>query len=93
MTSSLGLPLLCAVLLLVVQEDFRCAADDAGQLQNSAFRPTSTTTIAELGYAFDEHETRGLLAGVQYTNVFFDSNPSKVDPTVIGYLGGTTTGS
>ena len=31
---------------------------------------------------------RGLLAGVQYTNVFFDSNLPKVKPTVVGYLGG-----
>jgi hypothetical protein len=57
-------------------------------IPESLLSATSTTTIAEFGYALDEDETRGLLAGVQYTNVFFDSNLPKVDPTVVGYLGG-----
>ena len=54
----------------------------------SILSSTSTTSIAELGYALDEDETRGLLAGVQYTNVLFDSNLPKVKPAVVGYLGG-----
>jgi hypothetical protein len=54
----------------------------------SPLAATSTTTIGELGYALDEDETRGLLTGVQYTNVFFDSDLPKVRPTVVGYLGG-----
>jgi hypothetical protein len=57
-------------------------------IPESLLSATSTTTIAELGHAFDEDETRGLLAGVQYTNVLFDSNLPKVDPTVVGYVGG-----
>jgi hypothetical protein len=57
-------------------------------IPESILSATSTTSIAELGYALDEDETRGLLAGVQYTNVFFDSNLPKVSPTIVGYLGG-----
>lgn len=49
---------------------------------------TSLTSIIELGYAFDADETRGLLAGVQLTNVAFDSPLPKVKPAVVGYLGG-----
>lgn len=49
---------------------------------------TSTTSIAEFGYAFDEDETRGVLAGVQYTNTMFDSPLPKVKPAIVGYLGG-----
>jgi hypothetical protein len=45
---------------------------------------TSTTSIAEFGYAFDEDETRGLLAGVQYTNTMFDSPLPKVKPAIVG---------
>jgi hypothetical protein len=57
-------------------------------IPESIFAATSTTTIAELGYAFDEDETRGLLAGVQYSNTFFDSNLPTLKPTTVGYLGG-----
>jgi hypothetical protein len=57
-------------------------------IPESLLSATSTTTIAELGYAFDEDETRGLLAGMQYSNTFFDSNLPKVNPTVVRYLGG-----
>jgi hypothetical protein len=49
---------------------------------------TSTTTIAEFGYALDEDETRGWLAGVQYTNTFFDSSLPKLKPAIVGYIGG-----
>jgi hypothetical protein len=57
-------------------------------IPESLFSATSTTTIAELGYAFDEDETRGLLAGSQYTNTFFDSSLPKVNPIIVGYVGG-----
>jgi hypothetical protein len=49
---------------------------------------TSLNTIAELGYALNEDETRGLLAGVQLTNVFIDSPFANVKPNVVGYVGG-----
>ena len=51
-------------------------------------KPPERNLHDELGYAFDEDETRGILAGIQYTNVFFDSNLPKVNPTVVGYVGG-----
>ena len=57
-------------------------------IPESAFSATFTTTIAELGYAFDEDETRGLLAGVQYSNTIFDSSLPKVEPAIVGYVGG-----
>lgn len=57
-------------------------------IPESILSVTSTTSIAELGYAFDQDETRGLLAGVQYTNAFFDSDLPKLKPSVVGYLGG-----
>jgi hypothetical protein len=57
-------------------------------IPESLLRSTSTTTIAELGYALDEDETKGMLAGVQYTNTFFDSGLPKVNPAIVGYVGG-----
>lgn len=36
----------------------------------------------------NEDETRGLLAGVQYTRVFVDSALATVDPNIVGYVGG-----
>ncbi len=49
---------------------------------------TSVSTVLEAGYAFDKDETRGLLAGVQYTNISVDSGLAHVGPSVIGYVGG-----
>jgi hypothetical protein len=53
--------------------------------------PLATTTfnnILELGYAFDEDETRGLLAGAQYTRIDIESPLARVNSNVIGYVGG-----
>jgi hypothetical protein len=49
---------------------------------------TSISTVLEAGYALDEDETRGLLAGVQYTAISVDSGLAHVGPSVIGYIGG-----
>jgi hypothetical protein len=57
-------------------------------IPETALSATSTTSIAEFGYALNEDETRGLLAGVQYTNTIFDSNLPKVSPAIVGYAGG-----
>jgi hypothetical protein len=57
-------------------------------IPESLLSATSTTSIVELGYAFNEDETRGMLAGVQYTNTFFDSALPKVNPIIVGYVGG-----
>lgn len=65
-------------------------------LQSNATRsisdaPLATTTyntILEAGYALDADETRGLLAGVQYTSVLVDTPLARVSPNVMGYVGG-----
>jgi len=49
---------------------------------------TSYNTILEANYALDTDETRGLLAGVQYTRVLVDSPLANVKPDVMGYVGG-----
>lgn len=65
-------------------------------LQSNATRsisdaPLATTnynSILEAGYALDTDETRGLLAGVQYTRVLVDTPLARVSPDVMGYVGG-----
>jgi hypothetical protein len=49
---------------------------------------TSLNTVVEAGYALNEDETRGFLAGVQYTQVMVDTPLANVNPNVIGYAGG-----
>ena len=49
---------------------------------------TSLNTIVESDYALNEDETRGLLAGVQYTRIAVDSPLATVNPNIIGYVGG-----
>ena len=48
---------------------------------------TSYNTILEADYALNQDETRGLLAGVQYTGVVVDAAFASVKPNTIGYLG------
>jgi hypothetical protein len=49
---------------------------------------TSLNNIVEFDYGLNEDETKGLLAGVQYTAVAVDSPLAKVNPNIIGYVGG-----
>jgi len=49
---------------------------------------TSLNTIIEFGYALNEDETKGFLAGVQYTRVAVDSALATVNPNIVGYVGG-----
>jgi hypothetical protein len=49
---------------------------------------TTYNTILEAGYALDADETRGLLAGVQYTRVLIDTPIARVSPDFMGYVGG-----
>jgi len=49
---------------------------------------TTYNTILEADYALNSDETRGLLAGVQYTKVFVDTMFAEVKPDVTGYVGG-----
>lgn len=48
---------------------------------------TSLNAIVEADYALNADETRGLLAGIQYTGVAVDSPLAHVNPNVVGYLG------
>jgi opacity protein-like surface antigen len=57
-------------------------------IPDSLLATTSVNSIAELDYALNEDETRGLLAGVQYTRVFVDSALATVNPNIVGYVGG-----
>ena len=49
---------------------------------------TSMNAIVEANYALDTDETRGLLAGLQYTRVDVDSSLARVGSTTAGYIGG-----
>ncbi|MBR1212879.1 hypothetical protein JQ641_19960 [Bradyrhizobium sp. JYMT SZCCT0180] len=49
---------------------------------------TSYNTILEFGYALNPDETRGLLAGAQYTKIIVDSIFAEVKPGYMGYVGG-----
>lgn len=55
---------------------------------DSPLATTSFNNIVEFDYALNEDETRGLLAGVQYTRVEVDSPLARIDPNTIGYVGG-----
>ena len=55
---------------------------------DSPLATTAYNTIVESGYALDADETRGLLAGVQYTRVLVDSPLARVSPDIMGYIGG-----
>lgn len=49
---------------------------------------TSLNNIVEFGYALDEDETRGWLAGVQHTKVDVDSQLVRVSDNIVGWIGG-----
>ncbi len=54
---------------------------------DSPLATTSLNNIVEFDYALNEDETRGLLAGFQYTRVDVDSPLARVNPNTIGYVG------
>jgi hypothetical protein len=51
---------------------------------DSPLATTSLNTMVEFDYALNKDETKGLLAGVQYTRVDVDSPLAKISPNVIG---------
>jgi hypothetical protein len=55
---------------------------------DSPLATTSFNTIIESDYALNADETRGLIAGVQFTGVVVDSPQATVNPNIIGYVGG-----
>jgi hypothetical protein len=63
----------------------------ANATRSTSDAPLATTaynTILEAGYALDADETRGLLAGAQYTRVLVDTPLARVSPDIMGYIGG-----
>jgi len=55
---------------------------------DSPLTVTSLNNIVEFGYALDEDETRGWLAGVQHTRVGVDSPLVRVNDNIVGWVGG-----
>jgi hypothetical protein len=55
---------------------------------DSPLATTSLNTVLELGYALNEDETKGWLAGIQYTRVDVDTPLATVNPNYVGYVGG-----
>ena len=60
----------------------------ARSVPDAALATTSLNTVVEFDYAMNEDETKGLLAGVQYTAIAIDSPLAKINPNIIGYVGG-----
>jgi hypothetical protein len=54
---------------------------------DSPLTTTSLNTILEFDYALNEDETKGLLAGVQYTRIAVNSPLATINPNTIGYVG------
>jgi hypothetical protein len=55
---------------------------------DASLATTSYNTILEADYALNADETRGLLAGMQYSRVFVDTPLARVNPDIMGYVGG-----
>jgi hypothetical protein len=55
---------------------------------NGPAATTNFNNILEFDYAFDQDETRGLLAGVQDTRVEVATALARIHPNIIGYVGG-----
>ncbi|WP_316398793.1 hypothetical protein [Bradyrhizobium sp. 33ap4] len=56
-------------------------------IPNGPFATTSFTNVFEFDYAFDQDETRGLLAGVQDTRVVIGSQLATIHSDIMGYVG------
>jgi len=63
-------------------------ANATRSISDAPLATTTYNTILEAGYALDADETRGLLAGMQYTRVLVDTPLARVSPDVMGYVGG-----
>ena len=57
-------------------------------ISGSPLATTTYNTILEADYALNADETRGFLAGVQYTRVLVDTPLADVKPDTMGYVGG-----
>lgn len=57
-------------------------------IPNGPLTTTSFNNILEFDYALDSDETRGLLAGFQYTRTDVADKLVKINPNTIAYIGG-----
>jgi opacity protein-like surface antigen len=57
-------------------------------ISDAPLATTSYNTILEADYTLDADETRGLLAGAQYSRVIVDTPLARVNPDIMGYVGG-----
>jgi len=57
-------------------------------IPNNPLATTNFNNVLEFDYAFDEDETRGLLAGVQDTRVEIGTALARIHPNDIFYVGG-----
>jgi len=57
-------------------------------ISDAPLATTAYNTILEADYALNADETRGVLAGVQYTRVLVDTAFASVKPDIMGYAGG-----
>jgi hypothetical protein len=55
---------------------------------DSPLATTSLNAVLEFDYALDQDETRGFLAGAQYTRVDVDTPLVTVGANIVGYVGG-----
>ncbi|UFX43950.1 hypothetical protein HAP47_0032835 [Bradyrhizobium sp. 41S5] len=67
---------------ITVQETITRSTPDA------PLATTSLNSLIEANYALNEDETRGVLAGFQYTKVAVDTPLASVNPNLVGYIGG-----
>lgn len=55
---------------------------------NGPLATTSLNNVLEFDYALNEDETRGLLAGVQYTRTDIETSLARIGAATVGYIGG-----
>ncbi|WP_454001166.1 hypothetical protein [Afipia felis] len=58
-----------------------------GSISSGILTTTTLTSIVELGYALDQDETKGFIAGIQDTRVAMSSMLGGIRPSLIGYAG------
>lgn len=58
-----------------------------GSASGGILTATTLTSIVELGYALDQDETKGFIAGIQDTRVAMSSMLGRIRPSLIGYAG------
>lgn len=58
-----------------------------GSVSSGLLTTTTLTNVIEFSYALDSDETRGVLAGIQFTHVAVGGGLGRIHPSIIGYAG------